>query len=81
MKEKLNLEVAWDKTFSKSDNVNHKKVNFDNRYGITIVADMYEPINYEGKLSAISVCGPFGAVKEQASGLYAQCLAERGFLT
>ncbi len=81
MKEELNLEVAWDKTFSKSDKVNHKKVTFHNRYGITIVADMYEPINYEGKLSAISVCGPFGAVKEQASGLYAQCLAERGFLT
>ena len=81
MKEELNLVTEWDKTFPKSDKVNHKKVTFHNRYGITLVADMYEPINYEGKLSAISVCGPFGAVKEQASGLYAQCLAERGFLT
>ena len=81
MKEELNLVTEWDKTFPKSDKVNHKKVTFHNRYGITLVADMYEPINYEGKLSAISVCGPFGAVKEQASGLYAQELAERGFLT
>ncbi len=79
--EKLNLVEEWDKTFPKSDKVNHKKVTFHNRYGITLVADMYEPINYEGKLPAISVCGPFGAVKEQASGLYAQYLAERGFLT
>ncbi len=81
MKEELNLVAEWDKTFPKSDKVNHKKVTLHNRYGITLVADMYEPINYEGKLSAISVCGPFGAVKEQASGLYAQELAERGFLT
>ena len=81
MKEELNLVNEWDKTFLKSDKVNHKKVIFHNRYGITLVADMYEPKNYEGKLSAISVCGPFGAVKEQASGLYAQELAERGFLT
>lgn len=81
MKEELNLVIEWDKTFPKSDKVNHKKVTFHNRYGITLVADMYEPKNYEGKLSAISVCGPFGAVKEQASGLYAQELAERGFLT
>ena len=81
MKEELNLVNEWDKTFPKSDKVNHKKVTFHNRYGITLVADMYVPINYEGKLSAISVCGPFGAVKEQASGLYAQELAERGFLT
>ena len=79
--EKLNLVEEWDKTFPKSDKVNHKKVTFHNRYGITLVADMYEPKNYEGKLAAISVCGPFGAVKEQASGLYAQELAERGFLT
>ncbi len=79
--EKLNLENTWDKTFPKSDKVNHKKVTFHNRYGITLVADMYEPINYEGKLAAIRVCGPFGAVKEQASGLYAQEMAERGFLT
>ena len=81
MKEKLNLVEEWDKTFPKSDKVDHKKVTFHNRYGITLVADMYVPKNYEGKLAAISVCGPFGAVKEQASGLYAQCLAERGFLT
>ena len=81
MKEELKLVTEWDKTFPKSDKVNHKKVTFHNRYGITLVADMYEPINYEGKLSAISVCGPFGAVKEQASGLYAEELAERGFLT
>ncbi len=81
MREELNLVKEWDKTFPKSDKVNHKKVTFHNRYGITLVADMYEPKNYEGKLPAISVCGPFGAVKEQASGLYAQCLAERGFLT
>ena len=79
--EKLNLVEEWDKTFPKSDKVNHKKITFHNRYGITLAADMYEPIYYEGKLSAISVCGPFGAVKEQASGLYAQELAERGFLT
>ena len=79
--EKLNLESNWDKTFPKSDKVNHKKVTFHNRYGITLAADLYEPKNYEGKLPAISVCGPFGAVKEQASGLYAQELAERGFLT
>ncbi len=79
--EKLNLVDEWDKTFPKSNKVNHKKVTFHNRYGITLVADMYEPKNYEGKLSAISVCGPFGAVKEQASGLYAEELAERGFLT
>ncbi len=79
--EKLNLESTWDKTFPKSDKVTHKKVTFHNRYGITLAADLYEPKNYEGKLAAISVCGPFGAVKEQASGLYAQELAERGFLT
>ncbi len=79
--EKMNLVEEWDKTFPKSDKVNHKKVTFHNRYGITLVADMYKPKKYEGRLSAISVCGPFGAVKEQASGLYAQCLAERGFLT
>lgn len=81
MEEKLNLVQEWDKTFPKSDKVNHRKVTFHNRYGITLAADLYEPKNYEGKLSAIAVCGPFGAVKEQASGLYAQTLAERGFLT
>lgn len=77
----LNLTNEWDKTFSKSEKVNHKKVTFRNRYGITLVADMYTPKNTEGKLPAIAVCGPFGAVKEQCSGLYAQTMSERGFLT
>lgn len=80
MKEKLILTKVWDKTFPKSDKVNHRKVTFHNRYGITLAADIYEPKNVEGKLAAIAVCGPFGAVKEQASGLYAQTMAERGFL-
>ncbi len=79
--EKLTLTQEWDKTFPKSDKVNHSKVTFHNRYGITLAADMYTPKNAEGKLPAIAVCGPFGAVKEQCSGLYAQTLAERGFLT
>lgn len=79
--EKLNLVNEWDKVFKKNENVNHKKVTFTNHFGITLAADMYMPINYEGKLSAIAVCGPFGAVKEQSSGLYAQELASRGFLT
>jgi len=72
---------TWDKTFPKSEKVEHKKVTFHNRYGITLSADMYTPKNYEGKLAAIAISGPFGAVKEQSSGLYAQTLAERGFLT
>lgn len=76
-----NLVKEWDKTFPKSEKVNHSKVTFHNRYGITLVADMYIPKDVEGKLPAIAVCGPFGAVKEQASGLYAQTMAERGFLT
>lgn len=80
MKE-LNLTAEWDKTFPKSDKVNHSKVTFTNRYGITLAADMYVPKNVVGKLPAIAVCGPFGAVKEQAAGLYAQTMAERGFLT
>ena len=80
MEEKLILTEEWDKTFPKSDKVNHRKVTFHNRYGITLAADIYEPKNVEGKLAAIAVCGPFGAVKEQASGLYAQTMAERGFL-
>ncbi len=71
----------WDKVFKKSEKVNHSKITFHNRYGIELVADLYEPKEKNGKLSAIAVCGPFGAVKEQASGLYAQILAERGFLT
>lgn len=82
MKEKkLNLTKEWDKTFPKSDKTDHKKVTFHNRYGITLAADMYIPKGAEGRLPAIAVSGPFGAVKEQASGLYAQTLAERGFLT
>ena len=82
MKEKmLTLTQEWDKTFPQSDKVDHKKVTFHNRYGITLAADMYIPKNTEGKLPAIAVSGPFGAVKEQCSGLYAQTLAERGFLT
>lgn len=81
MEEKLNLTEEWDKVFPKSDKVNHRKITFYNRYGITLVADLYEPKNAEGKLPAIAVSGPFGAVKEQASGLYAQEMAERGFLT
>lgn len=81
MEEKLILTEEWDKTFPKSDAVNHKKVTFHNRYGITLAADLYEPKNAEGKLAAIAVSGPFGAVKEQSSGLYAQEMAKRGFLT
>lgn len=79
--EKLILTEEWDKTFPKSDKINHRKITFHNRYGITLAADLYEPKNAEGKFPAIAVCGPFGAVKEQSSGLYAQTLAERGFLT
>lgn len=79
--EKLNLTQEWDKVFPKSDKVDHKKVTFHNRYGITLVADMYTPRGKEGKLPAIAVSGPFGAVKEQSSGLYAQKMAELGFLT
>ena len=80
-KEELTLVTEWDKTFPKSDKVEHSKVTFVNRYGITLAADMYMPKEREGKLPAIAVSGPFGAVKEQCSGLYAQTLAERGFLT
>ena len=79
--EKLNLTQEWDKVFPKSDKVDHKKVTFHNRYGITLAADMYTPRGTEGKLPAIAVSGPFGAVKEQSSGLYAQKMAELGFLT
>ncbi len=78
---KLNLTNEWDKTFPKSVKVSHSKVTFHNRYGITLAADMYTPKNANGRLAAIAVCGPFGAVKEQAAGLYAQTMAERGFLT
>lgn len=79
--EQLTLTSEWDKVFPKSEKVDHRKVTFVNRYGITLAADMYIPKNTEGKLAAIAVSGPFGAVKEQSSGLYAQQLAERGFLT
>ena len=77
----LTLVTEWDKTFPKSEKVEHSKVTFVNRYGITLAADMYVPKNASGKLPAIAVSGPFGAVKEQCSGLYAQTMAERGFLT
>ena len=79
--DELMLTLEWDKTFPKSEKVNHKKITFVNRYGITLAADMYTPKNAQGKLPAIAVSGPFGAVKEQCSGLYAQTMAERGFLT
>ena len=81
MEEKLNLTQEWDKVFPQSEKVKHCKVTFHNRYGITLAADLYQPLHADGKLPAIAVSGPFGAVKEQASGLYAQELAERGFLT
>ena len=80
-KEALVLTQEWDKTFPKSDKVNHRKVTFVNRYGITLAGDLYAPKGAAGKLPAIAVCGPFGAVKEQCAGLYAQTMAERGFLT
>ena len=79
--ENLNLTQEWDKVFPKSDKVDHRKVTFHNRYGITLAADLYTPKGAEGKLPAIAVSGPFGAVKEQSSGLYAQKMAELGFLT
>lgn len=78
--EQLTLTQEWDKVFPKSDKVDHKKVTFVNRYGITLAADMYTPKGVTRKLPSIAVSGPFGAVKEQSSGLYAQQLAERGFL-
>ncbi|MCY7165889.1 alpha/beta hydrolase [Streptococcus gallolyticus] len=81
MTEQLHLTQEWDKVFPKSDKVDHKKVTFHNHFGITLVADMYTPKNASGKLPALAVSGPFGAVKEQSSGLYAQEMAERGFLT
>lgn len=81
MEQSLNLTHEWDKVFPLSNKVNHRKVTFTNRYGITLAADMYVPKQAEGKLPAIAVSGPFGAVKEQSSGLYAMTLAERGFLT
>ena len=77
----MELEQRWDKTFPKSDKVEHRKVSFRNRYGTTLAGDLHTPRGSHGKLAAIAVSGPFGAVKEQASGLYAQTMAERGFLT
>ena len=79
--EQLNLTTDWDKVFPRSDKVDHSKVTFHNRYGITLAADLYIPKGATGRLPAIAVCGPFGAVKEQSSGLYAQTMAESGFLT
>lgn len=83
MENMMNIEWTeeWDKTFPKSESVNHRKAAFHNRYGITLAADLYEPKDSGNKMPAIAVCGPFGAVKEQAAGLYAQTMAERGFLT
>jgi len=81
MEEKLNMTQEWDKVFPRSENVKHEKISFQNRYGITLVADLYIPKSATGTLPALAVSGPFGAVKEQSSGLYAQTLAERGFLT
>ncbi len=81
MMEKLNLTQEWDKVFPKSEKVDHRKVTFHNRYGITLAADLYTPKDVTGKLPAIAISGPFGAVKEQSSGLYAQKMAELGFLT
>ena len=77
----LTLTQEWDKTFPQSEKVAHSKITFHNRYGITLVADLYKPLDVNGRLAAIAVCGPYGAVKEQVSGRYAQSLAERGFLT
>ncbi len=77
----LDITNEWDKTFNLSEKVTHKKVTFHNRFGITLVGDLYEPKEQTGKLSAIAVCGPFGAVKEQSSGLYAMNMAERGFIS
>lgn len=77
----LTLTEQWDKVFPKSNNVDHKKVTFQNRYGITLAGDLYQPKGVSGKQAALVVCGPFGAVKEQSSGLYAQTMAERGFIT
>ena len=77
----LELTQEWDKTFPESEKVTHSKITFHNRYGITLVADLYKPLDASGQLAAVAVCGPYGAVKEQVSGRYAQSLAERGFLT
>ena len=78
--QKLELTQEWDKVFPLSDKVNHRKVTFETQYGLTLAADLYEPKDAQGKLAAIAVSGPFGAVKEQSSGLYAMKMAERGFV-
>jgi fermentation-respiration switch protein FrsA (DUF1100 family) len=79
--QELHLTQEWDKVFPKSDKVDHKKVTFTNHFGITLAADQYTPKDYEGMLPALAVAGPFGAVKEQSSGLYAQTMSEKGYLT
>ena len=81
MKQELTLTQEWDKVFPLSDKVEHRKVTFETQYGLTLAGDLYTPKNAEGKLAAIAVSGPFGAVKEQSSGLYAMRMAERGFVT
>ena len=81
MKQELNLTQEWDKVFPLSDKVNHRKVTFETQYGLTLAADLYTPKDVDGKLPAIAISGPFGAVKEQSSGLYAMRMAERGFVT
>ena len=81
MTETMNFTQEWDKTFELSEEVEHKKVTFTNHFGITLVADLYQPKGVTGKLPALAVSGPFGAVKEQASGLYAQEMAKRGYIT
>ena len=81
MTKELNLTQEWDKVFSLSDKVSHRKVTFETQYGLTLAADLYTPKDAQGKLAAIAVSGPFGAVKEQSSGLYAMKMAERGFVT
>ena len=79
--QELHLTQEWDKVFPKSDKVDHKKVTFTNHFGITLAADQYTPKDYEGMLPVLAVAGPFGAVKEQSSGLYAQTMSEKGYLT
>ncbi|BAQ24458.1 membrane protein [Streptococcus troglodytae] len=79
MTETINFTKEWDKTFTLSDQVNHEKVTFTNHFGMTLVADLYKPKGVTGNLAALAVSGPFGAVKEQSSGLYAQEMAKRGF--
>ncbi|MBR5747583.1 MAG: alpha/beta hydrolase, partial [Prevotella sp.] len=81
MVQKLELTQEWDKVFPLNEKVNHQKVTFETQYGLTLAADLYTPKDAQGKLAAIAVSGPFGATKEQSSGLYAMRMAERGFVT